>query len=87
MAYTPSPLCDKDEQQTGTLTHQFWSCSKLTLFRSLIFDNISKAFHKTIKPDPLLTIFGLVVFNTNITDYEGQAMSLLARPALYPNNR
>src|SRR4029434_305144 len=25
-----SPLCDKCKQQTGTLTHQFWSCSKLT---------------------------------------------------------
>lgn len=71
-----SPLCDKCKQQTGTLTHQFWSCSKLTSFWSLIFDYISKAFHKTITPDPLLAIFGSVVYDPNITSYEGQAISL-----------
>ena len=71
-----SPLCEKCKQQSGTLTHQFWSCSKLTLFWSLIFDYISKAFHKCISPDPLLAIFGSVVFNPNLTSYEGQAISL-----------
>lgn len=62
--------------QTGTLTHQFWGCPKLTLFWSLIFDYISKAFHKTIAPDPLLAIFGCVEYNPNISGYVGQAISL-----------
>lgn len=71
-----SPLCDKCKQQTGTLTHQFWACPKLSLFWTLIFDYISKAFHKTIVPDPLLAIFGCVEYNVNISGYIGQAISL-----------
>ena len=32
------PLCDKCKQETGTLAHQFWFCSKLSSFWSHIFD-------------------------------------------------
>ena len=42
----------------------------------LIINKMPKAFDKTITPNPLLTLSGLVVFNTNITNYEGQAISL-----------
>ena len=45
-------------------------------FWNLVFDYISKAFDKTIVPDPLLAIFGSVVDNPLINKHEGRAISL-----------
>lgn len=47
--------------------HSFWS---------LIFDNISKAYRKTITPDPYLAFFGLPVNSSLQHNHIAQAVSL-----------
>ena len=53
-------LCDRCRMESGTLSHMFWRCSKLSEYWNLIFKFFSKVFKNNIVPSPIPVIFGMV---------------------------
>ncbi len=83
-----SPTCDRCEQAPACLYHTFWSCSSLLTFWSSIFKLYSKIVGCTIKPCPLLALFGvpsrdLILTNTQLNCIAYS--SLLARRLILLN--
>lgn len=75
-APTTSPLCNRCKIAEGTLAHTFWSCTKLSSYRTDIFHCYSRAYRKTWSPSPLVAVLcgmgALPLSNT----YEAQAVSV-----------
>ncbi len=83
-----SPTCDRCKQAPACLYHTFWSCSSLLTFWSSIFKLYSKIVGCTIKPCPLLALFGvpsrdLILTNTQLNCIAYS--SLLARRLILLN--
>ena len=53
-----SPQCNECKAAEGTLSHLFWTCSKLHNFWSLIFQWFSSVFNTRITPDPETALLG-----------------------------
>lgn len=76
------PTCLRCHQDSGTLYHMFWACSKLRLFWSAIFDTYTQVFGKDVDPDPMIGIFGIVPLGSELTIAQSEVLafsSLLAR--------
>ena len=70
--YFRTPLCERCNQDEGTLTHLFWTCPKLHAYWALIFSITYLKPSIVIAPDPLVALFGTVDGNNQ----EGKAVSL-----------
>lgn len=53
-----SSVCDKFQIAEGSLAHLFWFCPKLHNFWSAIFERMSKAYSRDIRPNHDLAILG-----------------------------
>ena len=54
------PSCPRCKGQPADYIHMFWSCPKLSIFWTNIFDAYTKIFKKTVLPNPLCAIFGVM---------------------------
>lgn len=71
-----SSLCPKCSAAEGTLSHQFLTCHKLNHFWNLLFGHLSEVYNRTIMPDPIMALFGVVAPETGLDKYEVQAVAL-----------
>uniref|UniRef100_A0A672IAP0 Reverse transcriptase domain-containing protein n=1 Tax=Salarias fasciatus TaxID=181472 RepID=A0A672IAP0_SALFA len=60
------PTCDRCETDPATLSHMFWSCSKLLSFWQCIFKFLSDALKVNIEPEPIIAIFGINLQSSNL---------------------
>lgn len=53
------PSCDRCKQGPASLAHMFWNCPHIITYWDKVFINLSKILKKTLKPDPILALFGV----------------------------
>lgn len=63
------PKCDRCEAEPATLSHMFWSCSKLIPFWQSIFKFLSDALKIDIVPEAKIAIFGVLLQCPNAKQY------------------
>lgn len=76
------PTCDRCKQESATLLHMFWTCSKLNNFWECIFGDMSKMCGITLSPCASIAIFGLSLDNVPVTKSHANLIAfctLLAR--------
>lgn len=76
------PICIRCRQDPATLSHMFWLCPKLSSFWTGMFDTLSYLCNKTVSPNPLTALFGVIPQETSIASYQTEAVAfstLLAR--------
>lgn len=79
---TSDDRCLRCKQSPADISHMFWTCSDLNRFWELVFKALSYMFGKTIDPNPMTAVFGVLPNHHGITSYQMNAVafsSLLAR--------
>lgn len=79
------PLCDKCRLDEGTLYHMFWACPSIEKFWREVFQTLSQILNITLKPNPMIAIFGTTAEEANLTPFKRRTLSfasLLARRAV-----
>ena len=74
--------CYRCHQAPATLSHMFWSCSKLNTFWSNIFNTFTYICKKKVDPDPITATFGIAPNNFGISKHQSDLIAfstLLAR--------
>lgn len=74
--------CPRCGQSPATMTHMFWTCGDLTRYWTAIFKAFSYVCNKTIDPNPITALFGVLPNQPDLTSYQTNAVafsSLLAR--------
>uniref|UniRef100_A0A803KGA6 Reverse transcriptase domain-containing protein n=1 Tax=Xenopus tropicalis TaxID=8364 RepID=A0A803KGA6_XENTR len=55
-----SPLCNRCQQEEGTLIHTLWSCTKLNVYWTEVLDTLSQLLQYPIPRSPQICLLGVI---------------------------